>query len=89
MTFRQWMVELFKDERGSISVKPLVALIGTLFLCSVLLINTIKGANYKPANELINVVMVITSIGLGADTLDKFSYKGEKPKVESSEETTN
>ena len=30
MTFKQWIIELFKDERGSISVKPVIAFIGAL-----------------------------------------------------------
>ena len=37
----------------------------------------------KPAAELVNAVMVITAIGMGADTLDKFtSKKVEEPKKE-------
>jgi hypothetical protein len=46
MNFKQWVIELFKDERG----------------CA-------------PSPELVNAVMLITGIGMGADTLDKFSHK--------------
>ena len=82
MTFKQWLIDLFKDERGSISIKPVVALIGTLFLCGTMLINSFK-ENIKPADSLVNAVMVITAIGLGADSLDKFSKKKiEEPKTE-------
>ena len=78
MTFKQWVIDLFKDERGSISIKPVVALIGTLFLCGTLVVN-----NFKPNDSLVDAVMVITAIGLGADSLDKFSKKkSEEPKTE-------
>jgi hypothetical protein len=76
MTFKDWVIELFKDERGSTSIKPVIALMGALFLCTTMLINTFLGVEFKPSTELINSVMIITSIGMGADTLDKFSSKG-------------
>ena len=75
MTFKQWAIELFKDERGSISIKPVVAFIGSLFLCSTMLVNSFSEEHFKPAAELVNAVMVITAIGMGADTIDKFSHK--------------
>lgn len=82
MTFKQWVIELFKDERGSTSIKPVVALIGTLFLCGTLTVNSFRD-KIKPDESLVNAVMVITAIGLGADSLDKFSKKkSEEPKTE-------
>jgi hypothetical protein len=75
MTFKEWVIELFKDERGSISIKPVVAFIGALFLCVTMLANSFSIADIKPAPELVNAVMVITAIGMGADTIDKFSKK--------------
>jgi len=86
MTFKQWIVELFKDERGSISIKPVVAFIGALFLCGTMTANSFTEEHFKPADTLVNAVMVITAIGLGADSLDKFSKKSapteEEPKTE-------
>ena len=78
MTFKQWIIDLFKDERGSISIKPIIAFIGTLFLCATMTMNSFSIADIKPAPELVNAVMVITAIGMGADSLDKFSFKGKK-----------
>jgi ATP/ADP translocase len=75
MNFKQWIIDLFKDERGSTSIKPVVALIGTLFLCGSMLAGALSHQEFKPAAELINAVMVITAIGMGADTLDKFTKK--------------
>ena len=75
MTFKQWVIELFKDERGSISVKPVIAFIGALFLCITMVLNSFSHADFAPSPELVNAVMLITGIGMGADTLDKFSHK--------------
>ena len=75
MTFKQWVIELFKDERGSISVKPVIAFIGALFLCVTMVLNSFSHADFAPSPELVNAVMLITGIGMGADTLDKFSHK--------------
>ena len=74
-TFKQWLIDLFKDERGSTSIKPVIALLGALFLCVTMALNSFSHADFAPAPELVNAVMVITAIGMGADTLDKFSHK--------------
>jgi hypothetical protein len=75
MNFKQWVIELFKDERGSISVKPVIAFIGALFLCITMILNSFSHADFAPSPELVNAVMIITGIGMGADTMDKFSHK--------------
>lgn len=75
MTFKQWLIDLFKDERGSTSIKPVIAFVGTLFLCGTMLANSFSHEDFKPAAELVNAVMVITAIGMGADTIDKFTAK--------------
>jgi len=78
MNFKAWVIDLFKDERGSTSIKPVIAFLGSLFLCVTMLLNSYSHQDFKPAPELVNAVMVITAIGMGADTLDKFSFKGKK-----------
>jgi len=83
MNFKAWVQDLFKDERGSTSIKPVIALVGSLFLCITMLLNSYTHEQFKPAAELVNAVMVITAIGMGADTLDKFSFKGKKEDSES------
>lgn len=75
MTFKEWIISLFKDERGTISIKPVVAFVGALFLCGTMLANSFSEEHFKPAAELVNAVMIITAIGMGADTLDKFTTK--------------
>ncbi len=75
MNFKQWILDLFKDERGSTSVKPVVAFIGTLFLCITMTLNSYSHKDFEPAESLVNAVLVITAIGMGADTIDKFTKK--------------
>lgn len=75
MNLKQWIIDLFKDERGSTSVKPVVAFIGTLFLCVTMILNSYSHKDFEPAESLVNAVLVITAIGMGADTLDKFTRK--------------
>jgi len=82
MTFKQWVIELFKDERGSISVKPVIAFIGAMFLCITMVLNSFSHAEFAPSPELVNAVMLITGIGMGADTLDKFSHKKKEEELE-------
>jgi len=82
MTFKEWIIDLFKDERGAISVKPVIAFVGSLFLCGTMLANSFSEEHFKPAAELVNAVMVITAIGMGADTLDKFTKKAPADKQE-------
>jgi transposase len=75
MNFKQWIIDLFKDEKGSTSVKPVVAFIGTLFLCVTMTLNSYSHESFEPAESLVNAVLVITAIGMGADTIDKFTKK--------------
>jgi hypothetical protein len=83
MNFKQWIVDLFKDERGSTSIKPVIAFVGSLFLCGTMLANSFSHADFAPSPELVNAVMLITAIGMGADTLDKFSHKKKDDSSES------
>jgi len=76
MTFKEWVIDIFKDERGAISVKPVIAFVGALFLCGTMLANSFSKEEFKPSDKLVDAVMVVTAIGMGADSLDKFTKKG-------------
>jgi hypothetical protein len=78
MNFKQWVIDLFKDERGSTSVKPVIALLGALFLSVTMTINSFSHSDFAPADNLVDAVLIITAIGMGADTLDKFSSPKKK-----------
>jgi hypothetical protein len=75
MNFKQWVIDLFKDERGATSIKPVIAFMGALFLCGTMLANSFSHEQFKPSIELVNAVMLITAVGMGADTIDKFTAK--------------
>jgi len=75
ITFKEWIQDLFKDERGQASIKPVIALIGTIFLCVTMAFNSLSQKDFNPNSELVYAVMAITIAGMGSDTLDKFSFK--------------
>ena len=76
VTLKSWIIELLQDERGGTSIKPVIALVGALTLCIMMVINAVLKTAFNPSTALVDAVMIITSIGMGADSLDKFSFKG-------------
>lgn len=84
VTFKAWIIELLQDERGGTSVKPVIALLGALTLCIMMVINAVLKTAFNPSGALVDAVMVITSIGMGADSLDKFSLKGHSGTTDGS-----
>jgi hypothetical protein len=75
MNFRDWVVDLFKDERGSTSVKPLIAFLGSIVLFVTTFVNSFSHADFAPSEGLVNACMIVVLAGMGGDTLDKFSHK--------------
>lgn len=75
LSFKEWLYELFQDERGHVSIKPVIAMLGSFFLCGSMLANSLTNGAFNPSETLVDAVMVITSIGMGADSIDKFSRK--------------
>ena len=60
MTFKEWVIDLFKDERGAISVKPVIAFVGALFLCGTMLANSFSHKEFAPAPELVTLILPTT-----------------------------
>jgi len=77
LSFKTWIINLFEDERDRTSIKPVVAFLGALFLCGTMLASAIH-SDFVPADFLVDAVMIITAIGMGADSLDKFSFRTRK-----------
>lgn len=75
MNFKQWVLDLFKDERGSTSIKPVVGFMCSLFLCITLTANNFSHGDIKPSDALVDAVMYIAIAALIGDTGDKFSLK--------------
>jgi hypothetical protein len=74
MNFKDWVLDLFKDERGSTSIKPVVGFMCALFLCVTL-------GDIKPSDALVESVMYICIAALLGDTGDKFSLKKKKDEI--------
>lgn len=87
--FVNWLHDLTKDERGSVSVKPVIAIMGAVFLCVVMAINCTIDPSIKPADILVDAIVIITAIGMGADSIDKFSFKGKAASTKTSKPTTS
>lgn len=85
---REWFNELTRDERGATSVKPVIAIMGALFLCITMMISAFSKHTIDPSSVLVDAVTIITAIGMGADSLDKFSFKGKSIKNTKPESTT-
>lgn len=77
MTFKKWLIELFKDERGSTSVKPVIALILTFCLGSTLVANSFLSEEFKPSDGLVDGVVIGLCVAIGGDSVDKFSKRGK------------
>lgn len=75
MNFKQWVLDLFKDERGSTSIKPVVGFMCAFFLCITLTANSFSHEAIKPSDALVDAVMYICIAALIGDTGDKFSLK--------------
>jgi len=71
--FGKWITELFQDERDLVSVKPVIAIAGAVFLIASMMISLF--VHLDPSTALVDGVVIITCVGMGADSLDKFSLK--------------
>jgi hypothetical protein len=81
----KFIKKLLTDERGSLSTKRIIAIISALFICVTLLVNSFSHQEIGPSDKLVDAVMVICCVAMGATTFDKFSFK-EKAEDASSEE---
>jgi hypothetical protein len=88
MGFISWLQDLFRDERGSTSIKPVVGLICALTLCVILFINCYK-SDLKLEDVIVNAVLLLAIVGIGADTVDKFSIKGLTKGADTKDTTTS
>lgn len=76
MKLKKVILEMLEDERGNISVKPVIAFILTLVLGTTLVINTIHPKEFQPAEAMIWGVVSVIVAAITGDTADKFSFKG-------------
>jgi hypothetical protein len=86
INMKKWLVDLFKDERGVPSIKPVIAFIGVLFLCLSLSISLFSKRDLEPSKSLVDAIVIVICVGMGADSLDKFSFKKTIPSQNPPEE---
>lgn len=77
MTFKKWLIELFKDERGSTSIKPVIAFLLSLCLGFTLIANSYSSEDIKPSDALVDAVVIALCVAIGGDSVDKFSKRGK------------
>lgn len=75
MNFKEFVISLFKDERGNISIKPVIAFLGVLSLIITLIISVLSNKVISVPEALIYALVTIICVAMGADTADKYSFK--------------
>ncbi len=75
MTLSKTLLEMLKDERGQVSIKPVIAFVLSITLGVTLVINTIHPKEFQPADALIWGIVSIVVAAIAGDTTDKFSFK--------------
>ena len=75
---QKFLKSLLSDERGQQSTKRILAMVGTLFLCSALVLNLSLCKGFEPNEELVSAIEFIVIACIGATTLDKFSHRVPK-----------
>jgi hypothetical protein len=75
MKFKEWVIDLFKDERGSTSMKPVIGLFLALCLGTALVVTSVSKLQIKPSDTLVQWVAITLISMVAGDTLDKFSKK--------------
>jgi hypothetical protein len=73
---KNFFTSLLSDEKGQQSTKRILAILGTLFLCVTMMLNSYSHESIKPAPELVSAVEMIVCVCVGATTLDKFANRG-------------
>lgn len=86
MKFKKVILEMLEDERGHISIKPVIAFILTLVLGTTLIINTTHPKEFQPAEAMIWGVVSVIIAAIAGDTTDKFSFKELIGKKKNEEE---
>ena len=74
-SMKNFIKSLLQDERGQQSTKRIIALVGTMFLCTTMILNSYSHESIKPSPELVSAVEMIVWVCIGATSLDKFASK--------------
>jgi len=83
---KNFFTSLLSNESGQQSTKRLLAMVGMLFLCVTMMLNSYSHQEIKPAPELVSAIEVIVIACIGATSLDKFSKKKDSSSSDKTEE---
>jgi hypothetical protein len=73
---------LFKDEKGSVSMKRLCGLLCTLTLCATLYANSFTEAHFTPSVPLVDAVALLAFGCLSLTSAEKIMKKKEGESAE-------
>ena len=68
---------LFKDEKGSVSMKRLCGLLCTVSLCATLYVNSFTESHFAPSTPLVDAVALLAFGCLGLTSVEKIMKKKE------------
>ena len=77
MKFVNFIGGLFKDEKGSVSMKRLCGLVCTITLCATLYANSFTESHFAPSVPLVVAVALLALGTLGLTSIEKVMKKKE------------
>lgn len=77
MKFVSFIGGLFKDEKGSVSMKRLCGLVCTITLCATLYVNSFTESHFAPSTPLVDAVALLAFGTLGLTSIEKVMKKKE------------
>lgn len=78
---------MLSDERGATSSKRVIGFMCAIFLCVTMALNSYSHESIKPADTLVDAVLTIACICIGASTVDKFTAIVKNKTTENSTES--
>jgi hypothetical protein len=71
------MLEMFKGDKGEISSKRVVGIVGALVLFGTMAHNSLSPEDIAPSKDLVAAVEFVVIACLGFTSIDKFANKNE------------
>lgn len=71
------MMEMFKGDKGEVSSKRVVGIVGALILFTTMVLNVMSPKDIAPSKDLISAVQFVVIACLGFTSIDKFANKDE------------
>jgi hypothetical protein len=69
------MMEMFKGDKGEISSKRVVGIVGAIILFTTMVLNVMSPKDIAPSKDLISAVQFVVIACLGFTSIDKFANK--------------